>query len=60
MKGGHAVVANGVKEVEMQRDTTTGAYTGYVIKWADPGNTYQLFTLSVPDIVGVVAEEQSK
>jgi hypothetical protein len=60
MKGGHVVTATGVKEVKMTRDTTTGAYIGYEVKWCWPESSPELFTLSIPDIVAVVATDVTK
>lgn len=55
MRGGHVVTATKVKEISITRDKTTGAYCGYHIVWEDDGIP-AFFTLSIPDIVAVVAE----
>jgi len=57
MKGGHQVVAKYAKNVKMTRDSGTGAYSGYEVEF-EPGHHPSLFTVSIPDIVAVVAEEQ--
>lgn len=55
MRGGHVVTATRVKEISMTRDKTTGSYCGYHIVWEDDGIP-TFFSLSIPDIVAVVAE----
>lgn len=55
MRGGHVVTATKVKEISVTRDKTTGSYCGYHIVWEDDGIP-TFFTLSIPDIVAVVAE----
>jgi len=59
MRGGHAVVANNVSEVEMTRNTTDGTYTGYTLSWNE-GKRPAMFTLSIPDIVAVHAVNVDK
>jgi hypothetical protein len=54
MRGGHKVVVNHVVSVTMTRGNT-GDYSGYEIIF-NPDHQPSLFTLSIPDIVGVVAE----
>jgi hypothetical protein len=44
----------------MTRDTDTGTYIGYEIKWCWPESAPDLFTLSIPDIVAVVATDTMK
>jgi hypothetical protein len=56
MKGGHVLTVRGVKEVTMTRDTVTGSYSGYNIKWEE-GHAPSLFTMSIPDIVAVEVHE---
>lgn len=33
MKGGHVIVIGNIKHVTMNRDASTGGYTGYSIEW---------------------------
>jgi hypothetical protein len=56
MRGNHQIIATLVKTIKMIRNTTTGAYDGYQLEWHEGGQP-SLFTLSIPDIVGVVATE---
>jgi hypothetical protein len=56
MQGGHVVEAIGVKKLTMSRDPG-GGYSAYTIEWMWPDSSPELFTLSVPDIVAVVATE---
>jgi len=57
MRGGHVVTATRVKSVEMTRDNSTGSYSGYTLEWNDPKDRPSMFTVSIPDIVAVVATE---
>ena len=60
MRGGHAIIVDGVEELTMTRDPSgTGAYGSYRITWED-GKQPKLFTLSIPDIVAVFADEPRK
>jgi hypothetical protein len=54
MRNGSIVQAHGVTKVEMTRESSTGQYSGYQLEWAK-GSSPRLFTLSIPDIVAVVA-----
>jgi hypothetical protein len=54
MRNGSIVRAYGVTNVEMTRESSTGSYSAYSIEWAK-GRSMRLFTLSIPDIVAVVA-----
>lgn len=56
MRGGHVVDAIGVKKLTMNRHPE-GGYLGYTIEWMYPETSPDLFTLSIPDIVAVVATE---
>jgi len=53
MKGGHVIVIDNIKKLEMTRDNTTGGYSGYSIDWLDVSKKPALFSLSIPDIVAV-------
>lgn len=57
MTAGHVITVDGVKEVKMHRDNTTGKYQGYEITYLDPYITDKRFiSLSIPDIIAVVEE----
>ena len=57
MTGGHVIVIDGVANITMNRDNTTGKYTGYKISYL---NTYdrpnRYISLSIPDIIAIVEE----
>jgi hypothetical protein len=58
MRNGSVVEAHGVTNVEMTRENSTGQYSAYSIEWAK-GRSMRLFTLSIPDIVAVVAVNET-
>lgn len=58
MNGGHVIVVRDVKKVEMTRDPSTGSYSAYHLEWIDGAkDTPSLFTLSIPEIIAVIATE---
>ena len=57
MTGGHVIVIDGVANVTMHRDNTTGKYTGYNISYLNTYDRHDRFiSLSIPDIIAVVEE----
>lgn len=58
MRGGHVIEVGNVESVSMESNSQTGSYNGYSIVWKDKTLSPKLFTLSIPDIVAVVAREE--
>ena len=56
MTAGHIITVDGVKEVKMHRDNTTGKYSGYEITYLDYMAVKPFISLSIPDIIAVVEE----
>jgi hypothetical protein len=56
MKGGHAIEVGNIKSVELTRDAD-GSYKGYTIEWADTSKSPGLFSMSIPDIVAVMVQD---
>lgn len=56
MRSGSTVTAEYVETVEMTRRPETGDYAGYRLEF-EKGRAPRLFTVSIPDIVAVVATD---
>lgn len=56
LRSGQVVELNNVTEFTLQRDNTTGQYSGYDIRFAT-GCVPRHCSFSVPDIVAVVSPE---
>lgn len=54
MRGGHEITLGNLKNVEMNRDTSIGSYSGYTLEWIDGAKAPRMFSLSIPDIVAVI------
>lgn len=57
LRSGHMIVVPNVKEITMTRESSTGSYAGYEIKWLDQTKAPPLLTFSIPDIVAVHVTE---
>ncbi len=56
LRSGRVVYTDKVTNIEMTRESDTGAYSGYKIEWAE-GFSPRLFSLSIPEIAAVVARD---
>ena len=58
MRGGQIITIGNVKKVEMTREGSTGQYSAYSSEWTNPKLAPNMFTMSIPDIIAVVAVEE--
>lgn len=57
MRSGQIITVGNVKSVKVGR-AGTGQYDSYQIEWVNPALAPNLFTLSIPDIIAVIVQEE--